>query len=171
MILLSSTISLAMKLNSNEIEFEIADSAQKQFLVNFAIRSNDIYDTRRSSREVAEEVFDIDQKTFLEGGVRVLKYYGEIVGFFTLKVDATKMNDSCVLGHLFVKAGLQRNGFGSILFDEVIRVAQNKGFKKLTWISDPDAKEFYIKKGAHVTHYEENLLNPGVDVPIFSIDF
>lgn len=151
---------------AQRIHFESAHYTQKQFLVDFAIQSNAIYKTCIASRAIAENVFDLHEDTFKHGVVELLKDGDEIIGFFSLKIDKDK-TDRCELGHLFVKAGLQRRGFGSVLFARAVRTAQQKGFRKIVWISDPDAKDFYVKKGALMTAYGLNSLNPAAPVLLF----
>lgn len=151
-----------------ECYFKIADLKDRDFLINFAVESNDIYQTRSVSKEIARKVFDIPEIVFKKGVVEILILEDKIIGFYTLKPPA--LSDDWFmyeLGHLFVKKGWQNQGFGSLLFNRVIEVASKKGWKKLEWFSDPDAKSFYLKKGALITGSCENLLNPDVDLSIF----
>lgn len=157
-------------LSAGEYSFERAEKEQRDDLVNFAIESNDIYNTRMVSRNVAEEVFAIPDKVFEKGVVEVLKVDGEILGFFTLKRHTPEEEGfPCELGHLFVKAGCQGRGLGTHLFERAIICAKEKGWDELKWVSDPDAEFFYRKMGAEVVDYFDNLLNPGVDLPVFCI--
>lgn len=156
----------AIKLN--RIHFEVADSNQRNYLVDFAIASNDIYRTRTASLKVAQKVFEISAEVFQKKLIYVLKSEDEIIGFVALKSECWDgTTDIGELGHLFIKTGLQKRGFGSLLFNKAIELAREQGFRKLVWISDPDAKDFYLKMGATIMHYDANLLNPTVDVPIF----
>lgn len=151
-----------------EITFEKANLKDREFLVDFAVQSNDIYQTRVVSEQTAQEIFDIPEIVFKKGIVEVLKCRKEIVGFYTLK--PSEISDEWFeneLGHLFVKRGEQNRGFGSLLFNRVVQVASQKGWKKLEWFSDPDAKTFYLKQGAVITGSCENLLNPEVNLFIF----
>lgn len=115
-------------LTSLEFIFETTDFTIREFLVNFAIESNDIYQTRTASKEVAREVFEIIDSVFEKGVVQTLKLNGEIIGFYTLKVlppsDAWFEHE---LGHLFVRAGLQNQGLGTCLFQYAISAARAKG--------------------------------------------
>lgn len=155
-------------LKPHEFAFEEADPAIREYLIDFAIESNDIYQTRTANVDVAREVFDISDSVFKNGVVEILKLQGEIVGFYTLKVHPpTEGLFEHELGHLFVKAGLQGKGFGTLLFNRAVEVARSKGWKKLQWLSDPDAEIFYLKMDATITDRCENLLNPTVDLPIF----
>jgi len=154
---------------SCEVIFEKAAPSMAEFLVNFAIESNDIYYTRKSSLEAAKEVFAISDSVFKTGVVEILKKGDEIVEFYTLKLHLPTSDwFEHELGHLFVKAGGQGRRWGSILFRRAIFVAKEKGWQKLQWLSDPDAETFYLKMGGTITGYCENLLNPDVDLPIFS---
>jgi GNAT superfamily N-acetyltransferase len=154
--------------SSNRLKFEKADSNSRDFLVNFAIESNDIYNTRTAENKIAKKVFEISDEVFEKGVVEVLKLDGVIVGFYTIKVHKpSKTWFEHELGHLFVKKGFQKKGLGTHLFKRAILKAKLRDFKKLEWLSDPDAEEFYLKMGAVITSTCENLLNPGVDLPVF----
>ena len=152
----------------NKLSFEKVDSNSRDFLVNFAIDSNDIYKTRTAEKKIAKKVFDISDEVFEKGVVEVLKLDGEIIGFYTIKVHKpSKTWFENELGHLFVKKGLQKKGLGTHLFKRALLKAKLRDFEKLEWLSDPDAKNFYLKMGATITSTCENLLNPGVDLPVF----
>lgn len=150
---------------ASALSFQEATRDQKAFLVEFAIDSHDIYKTRKSSREIARDVLAIKEEAFSKGVIQVLKRDKDTVGFFALLEDK---GGSFELTHLFVKAGLQGKGLGRRLFQEAIKSASKRGCKNLFWISDPDSKEFYQKMGGEVTGFFPNLLNPGVDVPLFT---
>ena len=158
----------SFKISTNRLKFEKASFNSRDFLVNFAIESNDIYKTRTAYKNIAKKVFDISDEVFEKGVVEVLKLDGEIVGFYTIKVH--KPSNTWFeheLGHLFVKKGFQKKGLGTYLFKRALLKAKLRDFEKLEWLSDPDAKEFYLKMGATITSTCENLLNPSVDLPVF----
>jgi len=151
--------------------FEKADPSMKQELINLAIHSNDIYQTRTASIDKARAVFDIPDSVFRKGVIEILKHNGKIVGFYTLKVHSPSEQEfEHELGHLFVMAGLQGQGYGTLLFNRAVEKARERGWKKLEWYSDPDAKDFYLKMGGIISAHCENLLNPGVDLPIFKYE-
>ncbi|MCB1117969.1 MAG: GNAT family N-acetyltransferase, partial [Chlamydiia bacterium] len=55
----------------------------------------------------------------------------------------------------------------TLLFNRAVETVRLKGWKKLEWISDPNAEIFYLKMGATIIGHCENLLNPGSDLPLF----
>lgn len=153
---------------AQSVVFQGAMPSSREFLINLAVESNDIYHTRVASIDTAREVLNIPDEVFVTGVIEVLKVDDEIVGFYTLKNHPSGEGFEHELGHLFVKAGLQRRGYGTLLFHRALSVAKEKGWHKMEWISDPDAEQFYLKMGAVVVDHCENLLNPSVDLPIFS---
>ena len=154
----------------HHLYYEVATSNQREFLINFAIKANDVYQTRTVNRKKAKKVFAIPESSFQKGLVKLCKLHGEIVGFFSLKINSPiEKIKSCELNHLFVKPNSQHKGIGTLLFQQAIILAQSMGFNRLEWISDPDAQEFYIKKGAIIVGYEENLLNPQEKLPLFEL--
>lgn len=147
--------------------FEQASIKNRDYLINFAVESNDIYKTRTAHRDTAKKIFDISEESFISNMVFILKHNAEILGFFALK---PKNAYECELTHLFVKAGLQNKSYGSLLFSKCLETVDSLGFLKLFWISDPDSANFYFKKGSRIIGYDENFLNPKVDVPLFEFD-
>ncbi len=166
--LLTSTFPKHESSKLSTLHFEPAKLQDREFLINFAIQSNDIYETRTANEEMARMVFDIPENTFVNGFIEILKLDEDIVGFFSLTVQENEGNETTyALEHLFVKAGLQGNGFGTALFQRVVEIAKREEWKRLEWLCDPDAAKFYLKMGATIMDPCENLLNPGIDLPIF----
>lgn len=152
---------------SANLYFESASINYREYLIDFSIDSNDIYKTRVSSRETARTVFDISENTFNKKMCFLLKDSETIIGFFALKTN----NDDVIveLSHLFVKAGFQKKGYGSFLFSKAVEISKSLGYSKIFWISDPDAANFYLKKGAKIIGHDQNFLNPKVDVLLFEL--
>ncbi|MFK7823233.1 MAG: GNAT family N-acetyltransferase [Oligoflexales bacterium] len=149
--------------------FRVSSAREKPTLVNFAVESNDIYNTRTAKREVAEKIFDITESQFGEGFVEKLvdKKTNALIGFFSFK--DSKENSSIELGHLFISPDLINQGYGRQLFARALAKAKSLGKKRVYWISDPDAEGFYLKMGARKIGTDENILNPKVRVPLFEI--
>ncbi len=146
LILLLLTVSLAYGAG-----FEKANPSQYKFLAQFALHSNDIYKTRKTTEQFALDFFKITKNEHVE----ILKEKNEIVGFIALEGNK--------LTHLFVKAGLQGKGYGTMLFKRAASIAE----RKLTWYSSPSATNFYLKMGGKIIGYVDNPLDPGTDVPLF----
>jgi GNAT superfamily N-acetyltransferase len=157
-----------MDSNSNEkIVFEIADISQSESLARFCVDSNDIYKTRKVNSETAQSILSIPEQAFADNTIEILKNGTEIVGICGILIrDST----DCEITHIFVKAGLQRKGYGTALFRRAVEIAKRKGVTLLSWISDPDSIDFYIKMGAECVGIEENLLNPDVPLGVFNLN-
>ncbi len=146
-------------INMKDLHFEDGHLSDHELLVEFAIDSNDFYQTRRASREYARMVFDIWPETYRSGVIKILKHRDEVVGFFTL-IFYRDIKFACRLGHLFVKPGLQRRGLGSHLFREMVSIARARGCKTVCFFASPDARDFYLKKGCEIVEHLQNSLNP-----------
>ncbi len=150
------------------VRFESVSVADKDLLTEFSVQSHDIYGTRKADFEFTKQLFEVSDRSIEHQTVEVLKSTDDLVGFYCIDIQES---GAVELTHLFVKSGLQRKGYGTILFNRCIEMAKRKGrSQKLSWISDPDSVGFYNKFGASVMGTEINLLNPGVPVVLFELD-
>ena len=149
------------------VRFESASVADKDLLAEFSVQSHDIYGTRKADFAFTKRLFEVSDRSIEHQTVEVLKLADELVGFYCIDIHES---GAVELTHLFVKSGLQRKGYGTILFNRSIEMAKRKGGHKLSWISDPDSVGFYNKFGASEVGTENNLLNPGVPVVLFELD-
>ena len=157
---------------TQETTFHTVDVSELNNLVEFAINSNDVYKTRKASRKLAREVFELKPQQAQDGLIeKIIDKNGETLGFYSLKKPYKSENQKIEieLGHIFVKPGFMRQGIGTSLFKRAYKKAQTLNATRMHWISDPDAKNFYLKQGALLIGYDENLLNPNVDVPLFEV--
>lgn len=155
--------------------FERASPDMREMLIDFAVKANDIYGKRTADDETARQVFGINpERHFANGGiVEVLKHRGDIVGFIAVAVrDNGNGRPIVVLNHLTVKAGLQRKGYGTRLWYRLLEIGMLQKWQTIEWIADPDAEEFYIKKGGNRVGAVQNLLAPsGSEAPSFEYRF
>lgn len=149
------------------VRFVVPTTSQKAFLVDLAVESHDIYGTRKADLTITRNVFDIPDLAFSQRTIEVLEVNNEILGFYCIEVGSDYETE---LTHLFVKAGHQRKGLGSLLFKRCLETARSIGKSEvLSWISDPDSVIFYEKYGADCVGVAGNLLNPGVPVSVMNI--
>ena len=154
--------------------FKTPNVTELKGLVEFAIQSNDVYKTRKVSREIAVQVFELQPYQVEEGLIeKLVDEAGNTLGFYSLKKPSRDKAGKIEieLGHVFVKPGYMRRGLGTLLFERACSRAKSLGVARMYWISDPDAKDFYLKKGARLIGHDDNLLNPAVKVPLFELIF
>ena len=88
--------------------------------------------------------------------VYVLETDNEMIGFYSLRPENT---ESVILEDLFIEPKHIGCGYGKLLWEHSIAVAQLLGYRKLTLISDPYAESFYAHLGAaRIGETESNAL-------------
>ena len=71
---------------TQEIQFQRVVLSELNSLVEFSVNSNDVYKTRKSSRETARKVFELEPYQVKEGLIeKIVDKDGEILGFYSLK--------------------------------------------------------------------------------------
>ena len=152
-----------------------ADVSERNFLISLAIASHDTHGTRQASDAVAREVLDIKEEQY-DGNVCKLLDDEILMGFFALaqpaiNSDSSSPQNTFELTHFFISPDYIRCGYGKKMFDELLTLLNKRKQcaslpSRIHFISDPDSIGFYIRLGAAVIGYDENLLNPGVSVAI-----
>ena len=89
---------------------------------------------------------------------------GAVVGYFTLRLHP---DGRLELEHLFVDPECFGRGIGIRLFGAALRSAADRGFGRVTIISDPNATEFYTKLGAQIVGEHESSIS-GRTIPVLS---
>ena len=59
---------------------------------------------------------------------------GEIIGYAVMSVDEEELT-TCKIEEIYVRSDLQRHGYGRRFVREIIKVAKEENFKKITLIS------------------------------------
>lgn len=114
------------------------------------------------AEELTLELPDLDR--FLEAEVAV-DGEGKVVGYFTLVARADGVVE---LEHLFVHPEHFGKGIGSQLLARALGMARQRGAEEVTILSDPQAVEFYLRKGARqVDHHISSI--PGRTIPVLQI--
>lgn len=81
--------------------------------------------------------------------IRVIEN-GVIEGFYFLRI---KDSTNARLRFFFIDPLHQRKGFGSVLFEDLVRMCKEKGVQSIMMESDPHAEIFYRKCGAVTIDY------------------
>ena len=100
--------------------------------------------------------------------VYVLETEDEVIGFYSLRPEGA---ESVILEDLFVEPQHIGHGYGKMLWDHSLAVAQSRGYRKLTLISDPFAEAFYAHLGAVRTGETESNALAGRMLPLMEYIF
>lgn len=153
------------------MEFVLATEAESDALTVFAVASHDTHGTRVCDDSVARGVLNVGNHYLSIGNVEkiVSTADGSLLGFFSLK-DLNSETLAIELGHVFVHPKFIGRGIGKKLFLRAVEKAKEIGSKKMHWISDPEAVDFYLKLGAAKVGEDENLLNPAKNISLMELD-
>ncbi len=77
--------------------------------------------------------------------VCVLEQDERPLGFYHLK----DKEGLCWMEDLFIEPDAMGKGYGKLLFDHALQLAQASGYPEMQWESDPNAEDFYLKMGAN----------------------
>ena len=88
-----------------------------------------------------------------------------LVGFFTLVAG----DDGAVeLEHLFVDPDHFGEGIGSLLLERALQQGRRHGAESVIILSDPQAADFYLRKGARVVDQHQSSI-PGRSIPVLEM--
>lgn len=97
-----------------------------------------------------------------EGGFVVAERDGVLLGYYRLRGTAPDGE----LVDLFVDAPAIGTGLGRVLWDHAVATALDRGFRTLSWESDPHAEPFYLRMGA--VRVGEREVAPGRVLPLMT---
>ena len=128
------------------VKLRQADPSEAPFLTALAIRSKAHWGYSESFMTAAIPELEFRCEKFLpEFLVYVLQQDDKRVGFCSLlRID----DDTVELHDLFVDPPHIGHGYGKRLWLHSLRVARERGFKRMTLTADPNAEAFYAAQGA-----------------------
>ena len=91
---------------------------------------------------------------------------GKISGWGSLEFD--RKEKRWEIGHLWVHPEVMGQGIGKMLFKDLWQTAKGKGAEELYVLSDPHAKAFYQKMGAHYIE-ERPAIPQGRTLPLMRV--
>ncbi|OUQ85356.1 N-acetyltransferase [Brevibacillus brevis] len=100
--------------------------------------------------------------------VYVLEDEGSIKGFMSLEKDAEQ--EQWLLGYLFMEPEAVGKGYGKVLWQHMVEVAQKLDIPVITIHSDPYAEPFYLSRGAKRVGEIASTVFPGRTLPLLEVE-
>jgi len=91
---------------------------------------------------------------------------GRPVGYVIVSVE----DDRAFLRDLFVEPDRFRQGIGTVLFEEAVRFARERGAKSINLSGDPNAIGFYVRMGMRQVGSEPSIVGNGRVLPLMAMD-
>lgn len=161
-------------MNQELFYYVTANEDERIALVEFAVVSNERFNSCSVSPDYVREVLNITPEQFKAGYVVKLMHPDskDILGFYSLRSNPQDYaNKKIELQLLYIHPDHTREGLGDRLLKKVIEHVKNLEIQIIHGYSMPESKEFYAKYGAFVTSTEKNLFNPdGPEVALMSLN-
>jgi GNAT superfamily N-acetyltransferase len=148
------------------IRLRRARKEEAQALTDLALRSKRSWGYDESFMQAIMDVMVV-RPEYLENEHAIVAEDGNALAAYAI---ASVENGEAYLRDLFVDPPYMRKGVGGRLFDEVLAFALAKGAKRLSLTADPNAVEFYERRGLRVVAEESSSFVRGRNLPIMAID-
>jgi len=97
---------------------------------------------------------------------KVAELNRQVVGFYAVRIESEVL---CELDALFVLPNYMGEGVGSELLKNATALARSLSARSLKIVSDPNAKDFYLKAGAIVVGEERSSSMKGRQLPLLAL--
>ena len=131
-------------------------------LTQLTFRSKSHWGYSSDQMDQWKEELTIDQK-YLQSYLVYVLFQGEKhIGYYSL---AKSEGPNLQLDNLFIDPSEIGNGWGRLLLKDLIKRCEKGPYKTIELLSDPNAKDFYIKNGFEQVGSEQSSI-PGRSLPI-----
>ena len=145
------------------VKIRQAHASEAPFLTELTIRSKAHWGYSEAFMAAAIPELEFHREKFLpEFLVYVLQEDDKRVGFCSL----LRMDDTLELHDLFVDPPHIGQGYGKRLWLHSLRVARERGFKRMTITADPNAEPFYVAQGARRIGEKPSLVEHRRSLPV-----
>lgn len=134
-----------------------AQAADRAALSALQRRSSLHFPRYRSQLAAHPELFDLPQHQIDAGLVRVAVDGDTAVGFAVL---LPAEDGSCELDGLFVEPARMGGGIGRLLVEDSMRIARERGARRIAVVANPDATAFYEGLGFEDAGEAETQFGP-----------
>ncbi len=130
-------------------------------LTHLAIRSEAYWGYDDAFMEKFKAIYHVSED-FIENHPTYMMMEGEkIVGFYGILLDEREIS----LEYFFIEPQYIGQGYGKIMWEHLIGECEMLGIKAFTLVTSPQAKDFYIKRGAKLCGEVDSLVIEGRKVP------
>lgn len=122
------------------MQIRLAVPSENELLTDLAFRSKSFWPYREQDLIRYRSSLEVHAEDILRKSVYVAEIEGKIIGFYGISSEP----DVHRLYFLFLEPKFIGKGFGKKLWDHLLNNVKNKGWRSLTFYSDPYAmKQFY----------------------------
>lgn len=135
-----------------------------EVLTNLAIESESIWGFDKEYMSLFELLYSVTQQFVKNHPVyKLLNDDESLIGFFGLEV----MPSSPILEYFYIKADYVGMGFGSTMWNELIRICRSLHIQSFEFVTNPEAAGFYEHNGAKIVDWVTSVMIPNQKIPKF----
>jgi len=141
----------------NEPLIRAAKPTEREALEELQRRSSTHHPLYREQLEAHPDAIELPSEQITAGHVRVAEHDGELLGFAVL---LEREGEACELDGLFVEPGRMRGGVGRRLVEDTVRMARQRGARRIDVVANPQAVAFYEAVGFVTTGEDQTRFGP-----------
>ena len=150
------------------VKIRSAQANEYDILTNIATKSEAYwgYDSNYMNR--FKSIYNVSEEFINNNPTIIIEDDENIVGFYCVINNWSGAS----LEYFFIEPKYIGNGYGKLLWNDLIQNCKNLGIKEFNIVTSPQAKEFYVKMGAIPCGEVESLLKKGRIIPqlIYSVE-
>lgn len=159
----------------DDLEISIIDNSDKKAVLNLFSENDFNCDPETGAlRPTNDQFLNIMDDIILgkndESNIFVLKKNGKVIGYVSMFVEYDRLN----IGHIAVEKSQRNNGYGCLLTNCAIMVAENEGREVSLYCLYPNSYlkslDFKTSDGIHYLHVNQGIKTPALPKLFVSIE-
>ena len=121
--------------------------------MKLSVKSPHSYEDWERGNNLIKEAFFSNSNYNPKQNIKILTQGPYIIGSFEL----SESNDIAIVNHFNIMEEYRNQGLGTIFLSKINQYLKYKKFKKVSFVSHPNLRDFYIKNGFNLIKEEEYL--------------
>lgn len=134
---------------------------EHDILTNLATKSEAYWGYDLDYMEKFKSIYNVSEEFINNNSTVIIEEDDNIIGFYGL----INKSNGTTLEYFFIEPNYIGKGYGKSLWNHLIMDCKSLGIKKISIVTSPQAKEFYIKMGATQCGEVESFLKKGRIIP------
>lgn len=143
------------------MEVNIALENDINKLMDIAVRSEGHWNYDVEYMEIFKGKYNITKEFLIHNKTFILKDNNKYIGFFSI----SQLKDEGTLEYFYIDKPYICKGYGKVMWDYMIKACELLGINKISWVTSPEAANFYIKMGATIAQEVESIIRRGRIIP------
>ncbi|WP_432407685.1 GNAT family N-acetyltransferase [Wukongibacter sp. M2B1] len=121
-----------------------AKICEAKILTDLVVRSEAYWGYDSAFMENFRSLYRVTEEFINNNETFVMEEKEGIIGFYAILIDEKETS----LEYFYIDSKSIGRGYGKLLWEDMIKNCKEQGIDAITFVTSPQAKEFYIKMGA-----------------------